>query len=484
MNKFVKAAHQESNVAYTENGQKLYASTLDANLDFFSKSGNVVYNSVLTDFKNAYAENKDLAIRNLLHMRDIRGGKGVRTNSRTLLTYLANTYPNLITNQLLDKFVEVGRWDDIFEILKQSNSIANKQVVNYICQELIKAEPNKLLCKWLPRKSVSPSKAKTNYDVLPKIIQQRLKLTPKEYRKLLVNNTQVVETKMCANQWDSIEYQTVPSVAHKIYSKAFKRHAEEQYTKYLTKVEDGELKINSSVLYPHEIIANGSITKTQELQWQALPNYMPEGISILPLVDVSGSMTNPAYSNYSAMDIAVAMGIYLAERNKSAYKDLFITFTSVPKFVSLTDSKTLDSKLNKVKDSPWGMSTNLSAAFDLILDTAIKNKVSAKDMPQALLILTDIHMDESVSSIDTSYLDSIKQKFAKAGYKCPLLVWWNILASNMKSVSPVVFDDKGTALVSGYSPSIIKSIFNVDFENFTPENVMKETLMNPRYDWQ
>ena len=125
MNKFVKAAQQKSNVAYTENGQKLYASTLDANLDFFSNSGNVVYNSVLTDFKNAYAENKDLAIRNLLHMRDIRGGKGVRTNSRVLLTYLANTYPDLITNQLLDKFVEVGRWDDIFEILNQSNSNKN-----------------------------------------------------------------------------------------------------------------------------------------------------------------------------------------------------------------------------------------------------------------------------------------------------------------------------------------------------------------------
>ena len=80
VNQFVAAAKNQSNKTVTENKAPAFKSTLDTNLDFFAKSGNINF-PVLSVFKQAFAEDRDLAIRNLLHMRDVRNGKGIRDNS-------------------------------------------------------------------------------------------------------------------------------------------------------------------------------------------------------------------------------------------------------------------------------------------------------------------------------------------------------------------------------------------------------------------
>lgn len=489
MNKFVAQASAASNVTKTENGAKAFKSTLNANLDFFGKSGNINYSNVVNDFLNAFAEDQDLAIRNLLHLRDVRGGKGIRTNARSILTTIAERHPQLITDtKLISTFVEVGRWDDIFEILKGAQKRPSNFVLNLIAEELRKEKPNALLCKWLPRQMVAKAKRKTNYDILPLLLQQRLKLSPKEYRKLLVANTQVVETPMCARNWKEIKFQHVPSKAHKIYRNAFKAHTPDLYAEYLNKVEKGEVKIHSTTLWPHELIGpNGSLTNNQTIQaqWNALPNYMPEGVTILPIIDVSGSMCSGVYDKYSALDVAVALGIYSAERNKSVFKNLFMTFSSNPQFVDLSTSKTLEQKYRKTLKSDWGMSTDFFKAIDLIVSTAVKGKVSQEDMPKALVVFTDMQIN-GARQHEESIQKHLKTKFKDAGYEAPMIVWWNICGGGRvnSQALPVTMSTYGTALVSGYSPATIKVIFNVDFERFTPLNVMKETLLSDRYNWQ
>lgn len=469
MNAFVAQAVKASNKTTTTNGMKANRTTLNANLDFFGKSGNITYPGLIADFKNAYAENSELALRNILQMRDIRGGKGVRDNFRTVLTHLLSSAPSVFEQtRLIALIPEVGRWDDLFVLVTKEHTDVANAVVKFIATELSKDIPNSLLCKWLPRKGIVASK-----------LRSYLKWTPKQYRQVCVKFKNVVETKMCNKDWSAITYSHVPSKAIRLYSKAFIKQDAERYAKFMEKVATGEEKINASTLYPHEVIGNGrSISATQEAQWNALPNFMPERVSILPLVDVSGSMECPAYGNYSCMTIAIAMGLYLADKAKSNFRDTFITFSSSPELVSLAGRKTLEAKHSAMKQSTWGMSTNIEKAFDLVLKHALKNNVQESDMPSAILILSDMQFNGCVQG--SGALKLLKTKYEEAGYQIPKVIFWNLSAAYANT--PVTFDSSGAALVSGFSPSALTAIFNNDFDKFTPENIMLSTLNVPRYD--
>jgi len=71
------------------------------------------------------------------------------------------------------------------------------------------------------------------------------------------------------------------------------------------------------------------------------------------------------------------------------------------------------------------------------------------------------------------------RKYEAAGYDLPKIVFWNLNA-RQDSQAPVKFDSTGTALVSGFSPAIMKSILAA--ENFTPKDIMLGTVDVPRYD--
>ena len=64
-----------------------------------------------------------------------------------------------------------------------------------------------------------------------------------------------------------------------------------------------------------------------------------------------------------------------------------------------------------------------------------------------------------------------RKVYEDAGYELPKIVFWN-LDSHMGT--PAECDDDSVAMVSGYSPSIMKAVLNA--ENFTPMDVMLEAL--------
>lgn len=318
-------------------------------------------------------------------------------------------------------------------------------------------------------------------------LRNYLGMTPKQYRKTLVNLTKVVESQMCANDWDNINFSHVPSIASARYKKAFMRHTE-NYVKWTQALASGDksVKVNASAIYPYDVISGYiNINSKAEVdhivaQWNALPNWVGDA-SILPLVDVSGSMLCPAggdvtKSNVSCLDVAVSLGLYLADKNKGKFKDTFLTFTSTPELLHLKGN--IVEKMQQMKTSRWGMTTNLHSAFDKILSTAVKGNVPANEMPNILLILSDMQFNACIEH-DDSAIEMIKRKYEDHGYEMPNVVFWNI---NAYDNVPVKFDKKGTALVSGFSPSIVKSILAADLEKFTPECIMLETIMNSRYD--
>ncbi|MDR0822854.1 MAG: DUF2828 family protein, partial [Endomicrobium sp.] len=209
-----------------------------------------------------------------------------------------------------------------------------------------------------------------------------------------------------------------------------------------------------------------------DAQWANLPDYL-DGTSILPIVDVSGSMTEP--SNLRPLDIAVSLGIYLSERNKSAFKDLFLTFSGSPAFQLLKG--TISQRIDQLSKSEWEMNTDIVKAFKKILDLAAQYKVSKKDMPKILLILSDMQFDQC-AKYDDSAMQSIERQYKKAGYPLPKIVFWNL--SDRGGNIPVAFNKEGIALVSGFSPSIMKAILS-DNKNFNPKSIMLEAIDIDRY---
>ncbi len=335
-----------------------------------------------------------------------------------------------------------------------------------------------LCAKWMPRKG-----PKAN------IIRRYLKMSPKQYRKLLVGLTNVVETKMCAKDWKSIDYSKLPSLASSRYQKTFMKNDESRYETYKQALVDGVTKINAGAVYPYDIIKSikhGGEKDVAQAQWESLPNYM-EGVNerVLPVVDVSGSMETPAGNNgnVTCMDVSTSLGMYISERNEGVFKNTFITFSSRPQLQLLEGS--LADRLNQLERADWGMNTDLQATFKLILDQAVKHNVPVSEMPTKVLILSDMEFDSAISGNWDSVTDwnptaqeMIKGMYEEAGYEMPGIVYWNI-QSRQDNV-PTRFDETGTALVSGFSPSIMKNILSC--QDMTPYKMMMETIGSSRYE--
>lgn len=473
MSTFVNAVINQE--ARTENGMKARKSTANAAVDLFFKIGASRGKNIVPDFTAAHVHSRDYALRIAQWARDARGGAGERKLYRDILKYLSVRDPDA-TVALIKKTPEIGRWDDL--LIFDANTAA-EAVAFVIIEDALKAG-NGLCAKWMPRKG--PVAAR---------LRSFLGWTPKFYRKRLVELTKVVEQDMCANNWDEINFNHVPSVASARYKKAFARHTT-KYAEWATALAEGKdgAKVNAGAVYPYDVIKG--LTGTFNLhynkeqldvaaaQWEALPNYVGDA-NILPLVDVSGSMACKAggyqsKSQTTCLDVAVSLGLYLADKNKGKFKDTFLTFSNSPQLVTLKGN-ILD-KVAQMSKSAWEMNTNLHAAMKKILDVATKGNVPQEEMPEILLIMSDMQFDHC-TRYDDSSMEMIERKFKDAGYTVPKIVFWNL---NAYDNAPVKFDKNGTALVSGFSPAIMKSVLAADFDNFTPEAIMLQTIMNPRYD--
>lgn len=464
---FKSAVLNTTTEARTTNGMKALASTLNQNVDLFFKIGASRGKDITLQFEKALQESPEIALRTLQWARDVRGGAGERELFRQGLRFLEKNYKEYLLNtELLAKVPLIGRWDDL---LIFSDDAVKTRAFELI-QMALEAQ-NGLAAKWMPRKGEVAVQLRTF-----------LGMSPKQYRKTLVNLTKVVETQMCAKNWDEINFSHVPSLAMARYTKAFAKNAPAAFTTYkeALKAGDPSVKVNAGAVYPYDVtktIKNGDAALADE-QWKALPNYMGDA-NVLPLVDVSGSMSCPAggwqsKSQLTCMDVAISLGLYCSDKNTGPFKDLFLTFSEKSKMVHLTG--TLSQKMRQMQGSDWGYNTNLTSAFNEILRVAVTNKVAPEDMPQALLIMSDMQFDQACR--DHSAIEMIKAKYEEAGYKIPGVIFWNL---NAHDNVPVRFDARGTALISGFSPAIMKSVLTSNFDDMTPQGIMMKAIMDDKY---
>ena len=457
----------DENVTLTENGMVTNPTTLNKCVDLFFSIGAMrgkPQDKVVSLFNEAYKENPLIASKLLFWGRDVRSGAGERQIFRDIVTHLTTTSPQTVRKNI-GLIPEFGRWDDVLVLV---GTELEDDMFILIKDSLTNGDA--LCAKWMPRKG----------DVANRL-RKLFRFTPKEYRKMLVNLTNVVESKMCAKDWESIDYSKLPSLASSRYQKSFVKNDTERYDEYKKALIDGTAKVNAGAVYPYDIIKSinqGGDTIVSEKQWESLPNWMEDSNErILPVVDVSGSMCCPAggNDNLTCMDVAISLGMYISERNEGNFKDAFVTFSNNPQLQYLTGG--LKERLNKLRRSDWGMSTDLEAVFNLILNQAKTYNIPQDKMPTKIMILSDMQFNQATRS-DLGSQSMIESMYEVAGYKKPDIIYWNLNARG--SNFPVEFNKNGTALVSGFSPSILKPLLSG--KNMTPESIMMDTVNDERYN--
>ena len=211
----------------------------------------------------------------------------------------------------------------------------------------------------------------------------------------------------------------------KRYAEAFDRHCPNTFTKFKTNVKNGDAKINSSTLYPYDIIypfiyGSNADKEILESQWKALPNYFKEGRNIVCCADVSDSMCG------MPMAASIGLALYCARFNTGAYHGRYLTFTDQPRFFKFDETQSLEWNIKQCTRE-IGYNTEMDKMFEAIYEMAIK----ANDAPEALVIISDMEIDRfmrpnACDDIITKWVN----KFRCVGLECPKLILWNAAARN------------------------------------------------------
>lgn len=464
---FLENIQQLTNKTETENGAATNKSSLNHCLDFFALAASMRENvsDAVKLFEKAFYEDKQTAVRILFWIRDIRGGQGERDVFRHCFNRLYDLDEELYED-LLKHVPEYGRWDDLLNNNKINLLPKLIEIVKAQLEKDEKSDSPSLLAKWMPSLNTSSSKTKENAKKLSKA----LNMTPRQYRKTLSKlrkKISLLEHNMSSNNWNSIQYDKLPSQAFRKHVLAFNRNDKENYTKYLNDVKNGNKKINTSTITTSEVIDTlSSDENSANVIWDSLENFVPENLNSIVVADVSGSMIG------RPLKISTSLALYFAERNKGQFANKFITFSECPELVEVIGD-TLADKLRFISTRDWGMNTNLEKVFDLLLQAA-KNS-DKDDIPKVIYIITDMEFDYCVKNANETIFENAKRQWDEEGFKLPTVVFWNASARNIHTA--VTKFDKNVSLISGSN----QSSFKLAFESKSPVELMNEVINSERY---
>ena len=490
------------------------------NLSLFEFEGNqydkIETNEPLYELINkSWEVNKLDTLKIIFNWRDCRGGKGDHEGFIVAFNHIINNfnYPeDTFTNKKLlelniDNIVKYGCYLDLIKLWHcfkiQNNNVCARHIMEYIVKQLKEDKSNldkieagntsdvkiSLLAKWIPsenrhwdfigfipggltvqknddcrfynslcKEMFMHHKKITKMDELKKTLRKNYLVPLRKYLK-------IVETNITSKDFSSINYEEVPSVAMKKHSQTFCKYDYERFRKYLNDVRCGEKKINSSQVYPHDLVRvylenETDLNDVVEEQWRVIAGKVhSSGVfnNSLVVCDVSRSMSG------TPMEVAIALGI-LGMNNRK-----IITFSETAE-IHTVNGDTLRDQVANVRNMRWGMNTNFEAVCDKILnwDTAITK----------VFIFSDMQFDNALNNSNQTHFKRMKQEFEKVGKKMPTIIFWN-LRGDTKDF-PVKKNDNGVVLLSGYSPSLLNAL--LDGEEVTPINVMLKIINNPRYD--
>lgn len=475
---FANEMRKEYQTAFTENGALALNTTGDARLDLFGTIGSLRKadeNRIITLFAEAYKIDPLFAIKIAFYARDIREGLGERNTFRVLLKYMAEYHPKDLRPNL-DLIGVFGRYDDLYCLigtdLEEEMWKCMKQQLEEDLKNLSEGKAISLLAKWI--KTADSKSAETRK--LGILTAQKLGYSVYNFKRIVRSMRKhigVVEGLISTDQWDKVQYSAVPSRAMMIYRKSFLKHDANRFQEFIKHALDGESHINSSTLYPYDIVEKSLYkhedSQVLEAQWRQLPNYVEEGTNAIVMADVSRSMSGRPLAT------AIGLAIYFAERNKGAYQDMFMTFSSIPEIVILR-GETLHQKISCINKANWNMNTDLASAFARVLNIAVKNHVPKSEMVKSIIVVSDMEIDRTGNN-DWTFYEEMKRRFEEKGYDIPNIIFWNV-----ESRHDVFHTDKkrkGVQLCSGQTVTTFKQIMACI--GSSPMEMMEWVINSDRY---
>lgn len=502
---FAQAMYRAGTEKLTENGAFAYDSTAQgAMLDLFSQIGALrprTEQEIRKKFAAAFNEDNLLATKMLFYAGDIReGGLGERRTFRICLRWLAEIQPSIVAKNIhLIPFY--NRFDSLFTLVgTECEALMWELIAETLTKDVramkasttTKHVPVSLLAKWMPSENTSSAKTRA---LAAKAIRA-LKLTPRSYRRMLSalrKHIGITERMMSAGEWGLIDYAKVPSYAMHNYGSAFAKHDHERFDAYLKSVNKGEVKINAATLYPYDLVEKympkGYISygfarhygdccvaahenAVVEAQWKALPNYLTKPMNAVVMADVSGSM------NGRPMATSIGLAIYFAQHNTGFYHNQYMTFTDCPHFINIKEGASLLENVQKVASAGVGYSTNLEAAFNEVLNVAVRNGVSANEMPKTFVVISDMEIDRYMRpGRHWDFLDVMRVKYAAYGYALPKIVMWNVNARK----DTVLSQSEDVIFISGQSASSFKALCQ-NLDGVTAYELMLQVLNGKAYE--
>ena len=477
---------RETNMTYTENGAATFCSTGSECVNLFATIGalrSAEESEIVDRFVRAWAEDRDLAMKMLFYCRDIRGGLGERRVFRVLIKYLADHEPESVRKNLY-LVSEYGRWDDLMVLL---DTRCRQAVMDLIKTQLMDDQKAldedegevSLLAKWLP--SVNASSRETVRNAHE--IASHLGMTEARYRKLLVAlraRIRIIENNLRGKDY-TFDYSKQPSRAMFKYRKAFLRNDRDRYAAFLDKVENGEEQLHTGTLMPYELVHQALYyqegqegRKVLDVTWKQLEDFT-NGENALVVVDGSGSMYGSRTQTMAPIDVALSLGIYFAERNTGAFHNHFITFSRDPRLVEIKGNDLVD-KVRYCESYNEVANTNIQKVFELILNTAVKNRMPQSELPTTLYFITDMEFDYCTDNADLTNFEYAKRLFEQYGYVLPKVVFWCVESRNEQQ--PVDMNEQGVVLVSGATARIFSMVAS---GSLSPYNYMISILSGERY---
>ena len=502
MNKFMAGLKNTDNFTYTENGALTHKSTMSDLYDLFAMGG--AYRSrsdvdVINLFHNALCEDEVYALKCLFYLRDARGGQGERRFFRVAMKWLASTYPE-IARRNLRHIPEFGRWDDLYLFV---DTPLEAEAFAFMREQLnldVQCKTPSLLAKWLKSENASSNETRR----LAIKTRKHFGITAKQYRKtlsVLRARINVLERLMSEGRWDEIEFDKIPSKAGFKYRNAFARHDIERMREdkaiqsYADFAKDTTTKVNAKVLYPYEVVAEANkmfdnlswgqrvaLDDTNRLMinkyWDNLADYFDGAVfNGLAVVDTSGSMTWSAPNGAKPIDVAIALGLYCAEKAKGPFAGYYVSFSNRPQLIR-TEGVDFCDKVRRIYNTNLCLNTDIEATFDMLLKTAIDTRCTQSELPQNLIVISDMEFDAGSyqRNVDkTTLMEDIRRKWRNAGYELPKMIFWNV---NARNNNIPMRDEAGITFVSGFSPVLFEQIM----QGKNGYSLMMDKLNSPRYE--
>lgn len=496
MNTLLNAMKAQNAQSFTENGGRTYNTTMNGLMDLFALGAAYRTRSdvdVINLFLKAFNENETYAMKCLFYIRDVRGGQGERRFFRTVMRWLANNKTDAASRNL-QNVAEFGRWDDLYTFVGTPLEAEAFGIMYHQLALDVSCKTPSLLAKWLKSENTSSAESRR----LAGITRKHFHMTSRQYRKTLSAlraKINIVERLMSENRWDEIEFDKIPSRAGFIYRNAFARRdiIKAKYEKF---AKDTTTKVNAGTLNPCDVVnkaryVRGGLENTERLMvnkyWDNLTDYFQNAVfNGVAVVDTSGSMTGWG-TEIAPIDVAVSLGMYCAEKCNPAspWYGHYITFSSQARLVPVEGVDFCD-KVQRIVRKNLCENTNIRSVFDLILNLAIQNHVASADMPQNIIVISDMEFDNCASFRDIgrwggdtrgykSEMEAIARIWAQHGYEMPHLVFWNVQARQ----DNIPMKDNGrVTFVSGYSPILFAQIMT----GKTGLDLVLDKLNSPRYE--